>query len=152
MTHSFDILSRAAAGDPEAEILAARILLNANRQFFRNQGALSLQRCAGLPESMAKLLKQRRDYWLIVAFGCLDGGSKWFRCTLLAAEIERMLSVFWPRWKDLSDPPEEASQLRQALFRYVQIGTEMNPENPSIPSSAQQISNIVTAKFLVEEI
>lgn len=140
MPDKFDILARAAAGDPTAEPLAARILLQANRAFFRDKFNMPLQRYAGMPSAMNKLLKPQRDYWLRLAFAHCPGESNWAKCQALAIEVKRMREIFWPRWKDLTDPPTEASELRQALFYAMRMGV-------TIPSTAQQFSNIINKIF-----
>lgn len=144
MPDNFDILARAAAGDPTAEPLAAKILLQANRAFFRDGCSMPLQRYAGLPCTINKLLKPRRDYWLRLAFVHSPGESNWAKCQALSAEVKRMREIFWPRWQYLTDPPPEASELRQALFCAMRLGV-------AIPTTAQQFSNIIT-KFSGDEI
>lgn len=143
MPGNFEILAKAAAGDPAAEAAAAQILLNANRAFFRDGFNLPLQRYAGLPCTMSKLLKPQRDYWLRVAFNNCSGETQWHKCKFLAAELKRMETVFWPSWKQMADPPINASELRKSLFYALRLGI-------SLPSTPQQLMNIV--KFSEPEI
>jgi hypothetical protein len=145
MPDHFDILSRAAAGDPEAEAIAASILLAANRQFFRCQGALSLQRCAGLPDSIAKLHRPARDFWIRVAHKHAQGATEWAKSQRLAIEVERVKSILWPRWKLLQAPPAGCSELTVALFRLCKVAAQMKPHNPlsAIPDTARQLHSIV---------
>lgn len=142
---NFEILSRAAIGDPYAEKQAVRILLAANRNFFRNGFAVNLERCCGIPSAPARLLRSRRDYWLRIACAHCTGESQWQRSINLAYEIGIFKSVIWPRWSDQSEPPIGASQLREALFNAAQIGRQIKPSQPldAIPNTARMIYNIV---------
>lgn len=152
MPDHFDILSRAAAGDPEAEALAASILLAANKQFFRCQGTISFQRCAGLPESIAKLHRPTRDFWIRVAHQHALGATEWGKSQRLAIEVEKVKSILWPRWRLLQSPPTDCSELTAALFNMCKVAVQMKPENPlsAIPDTARQLHSIV--KNSVEEI
>jgi hypothetical protein len=87
--------------------------------WFRSGGAISLERCLGLPTTPGQLRRARRDSWLRVASQCLfSDGSAYERATELAHELDVFLSRGgWAQWQALATPPPTASALRQALWQ-----------------------------------
>jgi len=86
------------------------------RKFERLDGALPLERCLGLPTS-AERRRAERDYWLRAIATLVDQPVPKVR----AEEVSDRLSAFmargpWRTWRELSDPPESATKLEQALF------------------------------------
>lgn len=137
---NYDVIIRAAGGDPSAQEAAMDLFLHGVRVWLRLNGELSLDRCLNLPPPSAKskLAKLKRDYWLTVAHGLCDGDSPWHRSTRLAVELARFRDVLWPTWKHQDAPPEKASELRSALFEAVRASPK------KIPSSPRALHRIVT--------
>ena len=70
-------------------------------------------------------LKAQRDTYLRNAAAKLDASSASNRAALLASEINRFMSVSWPRYRHLVSPPERLSQLHSELFFAAKIGLKM---------------------------
>lgn len=90
----------------------------------------------GKERALTRWRRARRNQHLRAALALVDGGYSWQRCLALAKEISRFESDLWPRWRDLPDPPDGASALRQALFHARREG--------ALPTSPRQLSNIAT--------
>ena len=58
----------------------------------------------------------RRNDFLRRAWGLLDAGPLRARGKQLNHEINKFWTVFWPKWSALPYPPDDASELRAALF------------------------------------
>jgi hypothetical protein len=118
MNHNQMILIRAAAGDPDAKAEAVEIVLRGIQIYIRNDGDLPLDRCVGLPPQSArtKFKQIRRDYWLAMARQQIPADQKKTPADQLAHEIKTFLTCVWPAWRDRSEAPAEASELRRCLF------------------------------------
>jgi hypothetical protein len=130
------ILTRAAAGDPQARDQAAEIVLRGVGTYLRLAGEVSLERCCGLPAPSARkrIAQAQRDYHLAKAFLQCAGPN---RAEDLAGHISDFMSRIWPSWRGLAEPPPSASELRADLHRAVLAC----PDN--FPTSSRQIRRIV---------
>lgn len=75
-----------------------------------------MNRFLGLPTTGAQLHRAVRDFWLRKAALLLTDGAE-----LDIARLHQEFSTFitrgaWPSWRKLDLPPENASELRRALF------------------------------------
>lgn len=98
--------------------------------------ALGLCGEVGIETARTRYLRAQRDYHLRQAHGLVSGDSAWSRSVVLAEEVSRFLSLVWPRWRDLSEPPEGCSDLRRHLFLAHRSG--------SLPESPRQLHVICT--------
>jgi hypothetical protein len=57
-----------------------------------------------------------RNAWLVRAFELIDGISEYKRCLELSHHIFLFQEAFWPELENCNLPPEETTDLRQALF------------------------------------
>jgi hypothetical protein len=104
--------------------------------FLGAGGSLSLERCLGLPRNDSALRRACRDYWLRRAWKALrDERSPWRRSEKLAVAVKDFQSRRWPRWRVLSEPPANASELERALFEAFRFAER-------VPRTAMQLHNI----------
>lgn len=150
MNMTLDILARAAAGDPFAREEAAPLIWRALEGYFRQSGALPLERFLRLPTGNARreIFLRRRNYWLVVAHSLCDGASSWKKAVHLASEVERFQAVLWPTWRCYESPPEGCSDLRMAIFCAMQAAGQIQTDKgaPAMPSTARMLQNIVKPK------
>lgn len=94
-------------------------------------GDIPLERCLRLPATPTRRRLMRRNLWILVASNLVEGPEGWANATQLAAELERFLSRGpWLAWRDLSNPPLDASDLRTALFHVAKTnnGESLSPK------------------------
>lgn len=100
-------------------------LINGLATWYRAKGAVSLQRCLGLPPSWRKVAQAERDHYVRMAAGELLGeGRQSVRqvCAGLVAELDKFMTRgAWPAWKGLDEPPPGTSRLRAALFHVARL-------------------------------
>lgn len=86
-------------------------------RWIRVGGAVSIDRVMRVPTTPKKRMKARRDYWLLEAAKTLPTSSSYTLSHSLAREFEVFLTRgVWHVWRQLEEPPPEASRLRAALF------------------------------------
>lgn len=136
---NYEILARAADGDPEAESAAVGILLRGNRAWFKCDGQVDLARCCGLPSPTArrKFDLLDRDRWLCAAARQIEAGTPWDRSVALGLELKKFTSRIWPAWQGKAEPPPGASMLHSCLFRAVLATPE------KIPTTTRHLHRIV---------
>jgi len=104
--------------------------------FLGAGGSLPLERCLGLPRKDSALRRACRDYWLRRAWKALrEETSPWRRSEKLAVAVKDFESRRWPRWRILSMPPGNASELELALL-------EAFRSTERVPRTAMQLHNI----------
>lgn len=79
------------------------------------RGALSLDRCLGLP-GPAHLSMALRNVYLLQAAAATKGKYDWPHAVALLAEIRTFRTRHWPQWRNKLVPPIGASELRSNLF------------------------------------
>lgn len=79
----------------------------------------------GQPSPRTRHGKAVRDSFLKQAYELVDGENSTRRCEILASQIIDFEARFWPRWRDLDEPPEGCSKLRGLLFLARQTGEVM---------------------------
>lgn len=143
----FNLFAQAAAGDEAARAAALPLLFDGLKAFFRAHGTVPMERCLGLPPPSARraFALAERDYWLAVAHRLCDGATEWKRSQSLAVELQRFQAVIWPAWRDLDEPPPEASRLRSALFHAMHAAERAPTARglPSMPTTARQLHELV---------
>ena len=106
--------------------------------FLAAGGALSLERCLGLPRNTTAVRRAYRDYWLRRAWESFGHElSPWRRSEKLANAVRDFHSRRWVRWRTLRAAPALATELEAALF-YAFRSVE------SVPRTAMQLHNIAT--------
>lgn len=100
--------------------------------------ALGLVGAPGRERAATRWRRAQRDRHLRRALALVEGDSPWRRCLALEREIERFESVIWPRWRDRTAPPPEASRLRAELFQARRLD--------ALPTTARQLSNIARSE------
>ena len=131
---SFDRAQRVASGRAEAGDIAW--LGKGFSAFLAAGGALSLERCLGLPRNTTAVRRAHRDYWLRQAWQSFgEGLSPWRRSEKLATAVRDFQSRRWIRWRTLRAVPALATELEAALFQAFR-STE------SVPHTAMQLHNI----------
>lgn len=139
----YGVLLRAVSrdGDERARTIACEILLRGVRTWFLAGGAMSLERCCGLPSPTARRAFDRaqRDFWLGEAHRLCTGATSWRRSLSLHDELKRFRAVIWPQWCVNADPPPGASDLRTALFRAMQFAQRLAGADgcPAMPGTAR---------------
>jgi hypothetical protein len=134
LLESFDRAQRVASGRPEAGDVAW--LSKGFSAFLAAGGALSLERCLGLPRNTTAVRRAHRDYWLREAWKSFGKEqSPWRRSEKLAIAVRDFQSRRWVRWRTLRAAPALATELEAALFQAFR-STE------SVPHTAMQLHNI----------
>jgi len=87
-------------------------------------------------------LRQRNRH-LRAAWACCPGKSPWARSCELARRIRRFDNLEWPRLRRLEQPPENASELRRALFAAFKCAVLDATGQPVMPKTARSLSDIV---------
>jgi len=95
---------------------------------------LGLSGCEGQAVRLA-----RRNFYLLQALRLIQGDSRRARLMGLQKEITRFLSIIWPQWRELSEPPAETSELRSCLFFARRAGV--------LPGSYRQLVNIANCEI-----
>jgi hypothetical protein len=132
------IVARAAAGDFEGPVKG--YLQGGFRRFLEAGGALPLERCLRLPTTPKRLQKARRDYWLRIAWDGIEASTDWARSVELARRVQEFRTLgIWQRWREHSEPPGGASELRAALFYAFKAGAK-------VPETAQGLDSILRPK------
>lgn len=113
--HSMAMVQRINRGNVDQEVIAW--LIHAVQTWSRARGAVSMDRCMRLPPTPGQVRLFERDYWLLKAVEGMEGATLWERCR----ELSRQLAEFasrgpWRRWRDLQDPPRDATGLQVSLF------------------------------------
>ena len=90
----------------------------------RAGGSVRFERCAHLPSTVPAYQRAKRDLWLANAAKEVEGDPG---TVLNADKLAFELSLFntrgeWRFWQGLSDPPDDASALRKALFYVCRYG------------------------------
>lgn len=113
----------AAAARMYEQVLRARVspealvwLADGFNRYDLNRGAITLERCLGLP-SQKKRKQILRNYWICETSRLLGGDTPAERCSRLAAELDVFTRSAWQQWRHQPDPPPGTSELRNALFR-----------------------------------
>ena len=131
---SFDRAQRVASGRAEAGDVAW--LSKGFSAFLAAGGAVSLERCLGLPHNTTAVRRAQRDYWLRQAWKSFgEELSPWRRSAKLATAVRDFQSRRWIRWRTLRAVPALATELEAALFQAFR-STE------TVPYSAMQLHNI----------
>jgi hypothetical protein len=131
---SFDRAQRVASGRAEAGDIAW--LSKGFSAFLAAGGALSLERCLGLPRNTAAVRRAHRDYWLRQAWQSFGKElSPWRRSERLATAVRDFQSRRWIRWRTLRVVPALATELEAALF-------EAFRSTETVPHTAMQLHNI----------
>jgi hypothetical protein len=134
LLESFDRAQRVASGRAEAGDIAW--LSKGFSAFLAAGGALSLERCLGLPRNTTAVRRAYRDYWLRQAWRSFDKQlSPWRRSEKLASAVRDFQSRRWVRWRTLTAAPAIATELEAALFQAFR-----STEN--VPHTAMQLHNI----------
>lgn len=84
--------------------------------------ALDLVGSRGIGSARARFHLRRRGEYLGAALRLLPAASDYARCKILKREIDTFEACVWPRWRDLEEPPETASDVRVLLFKARRIG------------------------------
>lgn len=79
-------------------------------------------------------LLNQRNAAIRAAWSLCEAESPWLRSVALADQVSRFRAILWPRWRSLSDPPDNASDLRRHLFRAHRCG--------DVPASATRLHQI----------
>ena len=86
-------------------------------------GGLPLERFAGLPSSGPAIAKAGRDAWIRRAANLLGEDRPYSKAQTLSSELNTFVTRgAWRSWAALSEPPEDASELRKCLFFVVKLG------------------------------
>jgi hypothetical protein len=86
-------------------------------KYDRDDGALPLERCLGLP-ALRERRRLQRDYHLLQAAAAIGStGSAGAQAQRLGRELDAFMRSEWLSWRTRDDPPPGASPLRFALFR-----------------------------------
>lgn len=110
-----ELVERFAAGAPTADDLAH--FARAFAVYRRERGAMSLERCLGLPTTEGQYLRQRRDEHLRAAAAHAHPRDGWPRAEYLVAEWSRMLNLTsYARWREQGEPDADALAVRRELF------------------------------------
>jgi hypothetical protein len=134
LLESLDRAQRVARGRAEAGDIAW--LIKGFSAFLAAGGALSLERCLGLPRNTTAVRRAHRDYWLREAWKSFgEEQSPWRRSEKLATAVRDFQSRRWIRWRTLRAAPALATELEAALFQAFR-STE------SVPHTAMQLHNI----------
>jgi hypothetical protein len=134
LDQGFDRAQRVASGRVEAEDVAW--LSKGFSAYLVAGGALSLERCLGLPRNDCTLRRACRDYWLRRAWKALGGPlSPWHRSEKLAATVRDFQSRQWVRWRALTEAPTIANDVEVALFQAFR-------SSERVPHTAMQLHNI----------
>jgi hypothetical protein len=83
--------------------------------------------------------RARRNFFLKRALRQLPPGTVGGRCKELQKEISTFLAILWPRWREMSIPPEGTSELRACLFHARRAG--------KFPDSHRQFVNIAKSEI-----
>ena len=112
------------------QVLACRIspqalqwLADGFAAFDRNDGALPLERCLGLP-TRAQRRRAQRDFWIHEAARLLPAefSTAAARAARLAAELDTFLRGPWCQWRRLVDPhPRHARRARSTRGRRLPV-------------------------------
>lgn len=104
--------------DPETARWFARAIDRWLNHGFALEDSLGLASPGpGQRSARTRYVRQLRDHHLQAAYAEIDAGlGPCPRCERLAAEISRFMAIIWPRWRDLAEPPDDASNLRRHLF------------------------------------
>lgn len=87
------------------------------RSYVQNNGEIPMHRFLALPATGPKMRLASRNIWLRKAANLLPDDLLCPKAMALHLEYEKFLSRGqWLSWRELSAPPDEASQLRKALF------------------------------------
>lgn len=117
---AIEFASRLAAGGADPSTL--QWVQAGMAAWVRAGGEIPLERCLHLPRSPTSRRKMKRVEWVQIAANQLDAKTDWGICTGLAAELNQFLSRGpWFAWKNMKNPPAEASNLRTALFHIAQM-------------------------------
>jgi hypothetical protein len=134
LLESFDRAQRVASGRAEAGDVAW--LSKGFSAFLAAGGALSLERCLGLPRNATAVHRAHRDYWLREAWKTFgEEHSPWRRSEKLATAVRDFQSRRWVRWRTLRAAPGLATELEVALFHAFRSAE-------SVPHTAMQLHNI----------
>ncbi|WP_395055720.1 hypothetical protein [Polaromonas sp.] len=112
---AIEFATRCAGGrDGESE---ARWLRNGLEAWLRGGCTKSLERCLHLPSTEAERKRMLRNFWIAKAAAQMPASSEFAQAKELEREFNNFLSRGpWREWRDIGEPPTEASKLRAALF------------------------------------
>ncbi|MDZ4254845.1 MAG: hypothetical protein U1A72_19920 [Sulfuritalea sp.] len=102
-------------------------------------GAVPLETCLHLPQTVKGFARANRDAWLRRAWQLTDANEPWLKSCALATELADFSARIWPEWKKGGGPPERASALRSALFMAMKTGAR-------IPASSMRLHTICSAR------
>lgn len=89
----------------------------AAQMWIATGGNIPMHRFLRLPSTGPKLKQATRNFWLNRAAQMVPGPGPFQRACNLRRELETFTTRGpWRTWRDLAEPPEEASELRAALF------------------------------------
>lgn len=132
------MLLNALASNEPPSMAALQALWKAGQTWLAAEGTVPLERFARLPTTPAGLRTATRNLWIGRAAALLPGAT---RCHAKADLLAEQLLVFitrgpWQCWRSAGAPPEDASDLRHALFHIAKY-------NDGAPLSSRQISRII---------
>jgi len=113
-----------------------------NRQGGLEEGLLLTAEGNGRRSLTDYRLRQRNRH-LRSASVCCPGRSKWSRSVELARRVSRFDSIEWPRLQRLEHPPENASDLRLALFAAFKCACLDDIGQPVVPKTARALHDIL---------
>lgn len=109
------LLAALSTGKPSAA--AYEGLWLATQMWLQYGGGVPIERFAGLPKTGPALAKASRDLWIRRAAQGLPANTKYAQAYKLAEEFQTFTTRGpWRSWCESAHPPDEASELRTALF------------------------------------
>ena len=121
---------------------AARFANAVNRWIMEGdslESALGLSGARGQDSARTLYRRRRRDRFLRLAYGEIEGPSPWQRCLQLAREIDAFTARVWPVWRQSQTPPPGASRLRTCLFEAARAW--------ELPTTPRRLHDICTWDF-----
>ncbi|SEO92459.1 hypothetical protein [Aquisalimonas asiatica] len=82
----------------------------------------------GADPAWRTIARRRRDAWLRLAAGEVDGSTKWARAVALESQVLRYLEATAKRWRDLDEPPGDAPAVKRYIHKAARTGEKL-PES-----------------------
>lgn len=131
----FDLLAALTTDRMSRDAMDALWL--AAQMWLATGGKIPMHRFLRLPSTGPKLKQATRNFWLNRAARMVAGDGPFQRACALQHELETFATRgAWRAWRDLAEPPVEASELRAALFWVLK-------HNDGSTLSARQIYRLV---------
>lgn len=127
-----ELLLESIASGKLTEAVVASLFL-ASQNWLAHGGRVSMERYLRLPTTGPQLTRASRNLWLRRASKLIQAEGRFLK----AGELHRELNTFvtrsaWQTWKNLVRPPEDASELRKALFYVVKFSSGKVPSEITI--------------------